>query len=114
MAQDKEKVNTDKTDKKQYKPWQFKAGQSGNPAGRPKGALSPITRVRQIFEDNPDSFDKFVKEYMEDPNNRKHLVEMLDGKPRQNVQLEGGEKPIPLIQINAIPRNNSSKEDTTA
>jgi hypothetical protein len=59
----------------------FMPGQSGNPAGRPKGSISPITRVKQIFEDNPAEFEAFIKGYLEDPNNRKHIVEMIDGKP---------------------------------
>ena len=92
-----ENVNTDKTVEKQYKPWQFKAGESGNPNGRPKGSISPITKIRQIFESDPQAFDKFVVDYMQDPANRKHLVEMLDGKPKQNLTLEGGEKPIPIL-----------------
>ena len=59
--------------------------QKGHPpmGGRPEGSISPITKIRQIFKDNPESFDRFVREYMEDPQNRRHLVEMLDGKPKQ-------------------------------
>lgn len=60
----------------------FVKGVSGNPLGKPKGATSPIAKVRQIFEDNPEMLANFVKEYMENPNNQKHIVEMLDGKPK--------------------------------
>jgi Family of unknown function (DUF5681) len=33
--------NTDSTDEQQ-KPWQFQPGQSGNPAGRPKGSRNKL------------------------------------------------------------------------
>jgi hypothetical protein len=110
-----ENVNTDNTklndNKTTDKPWLFKLGNPGG--GRPKGSLSAITRVKQIFENEPELFEQFIRDYIDDAGNRKHIVEMLDGKPKQNVTLEGGEKPIPLIQINAIPTNNSSSENTT-
>jgi len=38
--------NTEKTDKNQSKPWLFKPGQSGNPAGKPKGLKSFTTKVK--------------------------------------------------------------------
>jgi len=62
-----------------------------NRNGRPKGSISVITRLRQMFEEDPEDFENFVNEYKKDPMNRKHIVEMLDGKPRQNIGLDGGE-----------------------
>ena len=52
----------------------FEKGKSGNPNGRPKGSISPITKIRQIFESDPQAFDKFVVDYMQDPANRKHFL----------------------------------------
>lgn len=60
-----------------------------NYAGRPKGSISPITRVKQIFEEDPDKFSEFIDGYIKDPQNRKHVVEMLDGKPKQALDLGG-------------------------
>lgn len=59
-----------------------------NPKGRPEGSISPITRVKQIFNENPDKFNEFIEEYIKDPGNRKHIVEMIDGKPKQDVNLD--------------------------
>jgi hypothetical protein len=61
----------------------FKPGQSGNPAGRPPNAVSVVGSIRKMFADNPEAFQEFVLKYLKDPNNRKHVVEMLDGRPKQ-------------------------------
>jgi hypothetical protein len=53
-----------------------------NPNGRPVGSISPIGRVKQIFEENPEEFEEFIRKYLKDPNNRKHIVEMIDGSPK--------------------------------
>jgi hypothetical protein len=76
------------------KPWLFKKGQSGNPAGKPKGAISPIRRVKQIFLKDPNAFKDFIEGYIQDPNNRKHIVEMIDGKPKQGIDITSGGVPL--------------------
>lgn len=63
----------------------FKKGQSGNANGRPKGAVSVKTRLKQIFRENPEKFEAFVERYLNNDKNEKHVVEMLDGKPVQPV-----------------------------
>lgn len=77
--------NTDISESKQrqlanLKP--FPKGVSGNPLGRPVGSVSPIGRVKQIFEEHPEEFESFIRGYLKDPSNRKHIVEMIDGGPR--------------------------------
>jgi uncharacterized protein YeaO (DUF488 family) len=76
----------------------FPKGVSGNPAGRPKGSISPIARVKQIFEEKPEQFEAFITEYITDPANRKHIVEMIDGKPLQNTDItSNGESITPIL-----------------
>lgn len=36
---------TEKSSQEQSKPWEFKPGQSGNPAGKPKGAVGGRTKA---------------------------------------------------------------------
>jgi len=43
----KTEKSVDKQSKKEYKPWQFKPGQSGNPAGRPVGSVDPVKEVAE-------------------------------------------------------------------
>ena len=78
------KDNTDKTEKKLRNLKPFKSGKdwNGNALGRPKGSVSPITKVKQIFEQNPEFFQEWLLEYIKDPSNRKHIVEMIDGRPK--------------------------------
>jgi len=71
----------------------FPKGVVQNPEGRAVGSISPITKVRQIFREDPNGFEAWVKEYIKDPKNRRHIVEMLDGSPKHNVDVTtDGEK----------------------
>jgi hypothetical protein len=80
------------------KPYQFKPGESGNPKGRPPGTFSPITMIRKYFEDNPEDASLFVMDYMQNPYNSKHIIEMLDGRPAQRVTVAGdAELPFTII-----------------
>ena len=66
----------------------FKPGESGNPAGKPVGAVSVKARLKRMFRENPDKFEEFIQRYLKNPNNEKHVTEMLDGKPAQAIQLD--------------------------
>lgn len=76
-----EDVNTDSSVVKEYKPWQFKKGQSGNPAGRPKGSKSLKTYVKEMLHDmNDDEKIEFLQGI-----DKKTLWEMAEGKPKQDI-----------------------------
>lgn len=63
----------------------FKPGQSGNPKGKAKGTISVVARIKKRFKDNPEMFEQFLDDYMENKQNHKHLTEMIDGKPKQSI-----------------------------
>lgn len=65
----------------------FLPGQSGNPAGRPPGSISVIGLIKKKFAENPDYFEQWVSEYLEDKHNRKAIAESIDGKPHQSVDV---------------------------
>lgn len=75
--QGREHVAADDTRKKQIEPYRFQPGQSGNPAGRPKGARSKlgeaflaalhldfeangIEAIRRAREEKPDQYLKVI------------------------------------------------------
>ena len=92
--------NTLNTGKKEYivgykkppKEYQYKPGESGNEDGKEKGTISPIQTTKNYFKKNPKAYKKFVQDYINDPANRKHVVEMIDGKPTTPIDLTTGGK----------------------
>lgn len=58
-------------------------GQSGNPAGRPKGSVSIRDKIRQYLEDHPGEVDRIVKHFVKE--NMEFMWQMLEGKPHQTV-----------------------------
>ena len=78
--------------KKQYdwlRGYQFVKGQSGNPGGRPKGAKSMKTFVREYFENLPDE-EKI--EFLKSLPNPLDAWKMGEGNPQNSTELSGGLK----------------------
>jgi len=70
-----------------------------NMEGRPKGSLSVMGKLKQMWEENPADFENFVKQYRDDPMSRRHITEMLDGKPRQPIDHDlRGELTINILE----------------
>ena len=64
----------------------FKKGQSGNPAGRPKGSVSIMTRVKQILRDEPDRLEEIARDLIKDKKLRVELIRQVDGMPKQSIE----------------------------
>lgn len=82
---------------------QFKPGQSGNPAGRPKGSKNFTTKVREALEkisknDGCTYEEALIKSIIAkaiidgDTRSQKLIWNYLDGMPQQNVKLDGDMK----------------------
>jgi len=87
-------MEPDKTRENRNEDGTFKKGFTGNPNGRPVGSISVIDKLRQIYRDNPEKFDSFVRRYADNEANDKHQVEMLDGKAPQSTDITSGGQPI--------------------
>ena len=85
---------------------QFKKGVSGNPAGRPKGSISIKDEIRRHLKKHPEEFKKLCQFYLQDKKMRELLWKMIDGLPRQSIELGVDEK-IGEVKIEII----KSKED---
>lgn len=71
----------------------FVPGKSGNPAGRPKGSFSIVERIKHIWYENPKQFESFVEEVLKDKSLRREIIHQIDGKPKQAIELAGGDEP---------------------
>ena len=82
-----------------------------NRAGRPPGAISVISEVRKKFAEDPVMFDKWIAEYLSDKQNRKHVAEMLDGKPHQQTDVTSGGDKIVFMPSEIADKNNITTTD---
>lgn len=81
---------TDVSEKKQDKPWLFKKGQSGNPAGRPKGSRTLKSRVQEyLMSLNDEEFAEYL-----DGINKLDIWKMGEGNPKQDADITSGGKSI--------------------
>ena len=71
----------------------FQKGQSGNPAGRPKGKTIK-ERVLDWLEEHPEDMQGFVEHFVK--KNRDLAWQMLEGRPPQKLQ---GDPDNPLVQV---------------
>ena len=89
---------------------QFPKGKSGNPKGRPEGAISVKARLKKMFREDPEKFEKFIERYLKNPNNEKHVTEMLDGKPQQSIDMEVT-LPKPIMDITNLKEDDEEMSD---
>jgi hypothetical protein len=102
---EEKELKTENTDNKQTeRPWLWKPGQSGNPAGRPKGAknfttlfekaVKEVAKKLELGED-PDSVEvEIIKRGIKEALAGKYqfykdIFDRIYGMPRQNIGVEG-------------------------
>ena len=87
------------------KPYRFKKGQSGNPSGRPKGAVSLVTSLREYLNKHPEEKRDLIKALIKQGKlgnvvATKEILDRVDGKVKEVHEIEG-ELPIKLIFVPA-------------
>lgn len=94
----------------------FVLGHPNIGAGRPKGSVSIIGKIKKIFEEDPEYFDEYVAEILKDTKLRQEIIRQIDGAPQQNTDITSGGKPIPIYggQSVSVPGHDSDEEDISA
>ena len=99
----------EETDKqKDSRPWLFKKGQSGNPAGRPK-----TKTLKEYARDMLASMSEEERQDFFHGIDKKELWEMAEGKAPQSIDHTtlGKELPQPILNLNVLP-DDSDKQNT--
>lgn len=88
----------------QLRPWQFKPGQSGNPSGRPKGAVSLKEYAKKmLYEMDEEERLEFMRGM-----DKKTVWEMAEGKAKQDTEITGN---ISISQVlDTLETNGSTTE----
>ncbi len=92
-------------------------GISGNPVGKIKGQSNfsirqdLIKSLKQIKRKNPKLYQEIIASYWQDTKLRPFLLEIIDGKARQQVDFGGNmSNPIRIIEVRAnIDATNEAK-----
>lgn len=75
-------ANSKKNSREHLKPYQFKPGQSGNPAGRPKDTMKVYLqrKMRTMSDEQKEKFVKSVSHEMQ--------IKLAEGNPKQDTAIE--------------------------
>lgn len=73
----------DSVNQSDIKPWLWKKGQSGNPAGRPKGKTAKERAREYLVTMTDEEFEEFLSGI-----DKKTIWEMAEGKAHQDLKLD--------------------------
>jgi len=101
-----EKVEIKRDEKGRILPGQH----SLNPAGKPLGTISIMAEIRKIFREDPEHFKEYVSEIIKDNSLRREIIQQLDGKPRQPIDMD---VTLPQTLIDLIKHGATDKTGDT-
>lgn len=98
----------------------FIKGNPGGP-GRPPGSFSLVEMIKKKLQEIPEGKDKTYAEYFIEQMMKKTVVEgdvsmmkdiinRVDGMPRQNIGLDGGEIGKPIAILSNVLSNSGDTE----
>ena len=85
------------------RPWLYKKGQIGNPAGRPVGTFS----LKEYAKKKLASMNDEEREEFFEGMDKKVIWEMAEGKAKQDTDITSGGKPILVMSPELIEKNDS-------
>lgn len=94
----------------------FKKGQSGNPNGRPKTddelkqLIDQKTKGNAWFVQKLMDFIEFASDHKLKFDAFKLMMEYRFGKPRQQLEVEGGDKPLKIIIVTGVPESEKKSD----
>lgn len=94
----------------------FVEGNSGSP-GRPPGAKNKFSFVQfwqELWEENPEQFKELAKKYLDDDKLAALVIQMIDGRPKQDITSDGKAFPTPIYGGQSIQEHDGNKEDIPA